>query len=225
MKAVFSRFLRSPLGLGIWVLCVLFAAISILVGAVPVLVAIPVFALAGILASMVLMLTPLGAQSVVGERERENRERDARVLGGVAAARKRLSLLRITDPQVKVSLDRLVFAAGTYLESAVRNDSRDPLAEDAVLGAVEVIDDYLRLSDAASSSYHRGKAASESTISKGNQELDSQAHRTIRALDAAAVELERRLGADLGGFVDGGPRTDGSGITATDRVKAREELE
>ena len=225
MKAVLKRFLRSPLGLGIWVLCILFAAISVLIGAVPAFVAIPVFALAGFLASLFFMLTPMGANSVVGESERERGDRDARVLGGVAAARKRLSLLRIADPRVRESLDRLVFAAGTYLESAVRNDSRDPVAEDAVLGAVEVVDDYLCLADAASASRRRGKTGSGSVNSKVDIEPDGQAERTVRALDAASAELEQRLGADLGGFVDGGPKTDGSGITAADRVKAREELE
>jgi len=225
MKTVFTRFLRSPLGLGIWVLCILFASLSMLMGAVPALVAIPVFALAGILASLFFMLTPMGARSVVGESDRERGERDARVLGGVAAARKRLSLLRIADPRVRESLDRLVFAAGSYLESAVRHDSRDPVAEDAVLGAVEAVDDYLRLSDAASSSRRRGKAVAGNAASKIDKEPDAHADRTVRALDAASSELELRLGAELGGFVDGGPNTDGSGITAADRVKARGELE
>jgi hypothetical protein len=126
---------------------------------------------------------------------------------------------------VKESLDRLVSAAGTYLEAAVRNDSRDPVAEDAVLGAVEVVDDYLRLSDAASASRHRGKAGPGNTAPNAENQPDAQADRTVRALDAASAELEGRLGADLGGFVDQGPNTDGSGITAADRVKAREELE
>jgi len=225
MKAVYTRFLRSPLGLGIWVLCILFATVSILVGAVPAFVAIPVFVLAGIFASMFLMLTPMGAHSVVRESDRERGERDARVLGGVAAARKRLALLRIADPRVRESLDRLVLAAGSYLESAVRNDSRDPVAEDAVLGAVEAVDDYLHLSDVASSSRHRGKSGPRNSNSKIENEQDVHADRTVRALDAASADLERRLGVDLGGFVDGGPNTNGSGITAADRVKAREELE
>jgi len=149
--------------------------------------------------SVLLLLTPFGARSVVAERDRDRSDRDARALGGVAAARKRLALLRLENEAVKAELDRLILTAGKYLESAVKNDSRDPKAEDAVLSAVEVVNDYLLLVDAASSRKRGGEPDGEGTV----------VERTIRALSASSDEIERCLGVVS---------------AASDRAAIREEL-
>ena len=174
MKVLLFRFLRSPLGLGLWGLCAFLVAASVAGGLLPLLAAVPLFGAAGAIATLALLLSPAGARSVVAERDRDRSERDARVLGGVAAARKRLALLRLKDASVKEAVDRLVSAAGGYLEAAVRRDSRDPVIEDAVLGAVEAVDDYLRLADAKG----------------GGADI---AARTVRVLAGASEEIERRV--------------------------------
>jgi hypothetical protein len=171
-------------------------------------VAVLVFAVAGSAATLALLMSPLGVRSVIAEKERDRSDRDARVLGGVAAARKRLSLLRIRDEGVKAALDALVLAAGRYLESAVRSDKRDPIAEDAVIGAVEAVDDYLRMADAASSADRHRTSGSADSGSAGVGA--GPAERTVRVLIAAAEEIEARLAHE---------------DSAADRMAAREELE
>ncbi len=197
MKRIIVRFFRSPVGVAVLGSGAAAAAVLVLVGGVPAPVAVPLCLLAVAAAAFVLLSSPVGARAVAGEGDRDRRERDARALGGVAAARKRLSLLRVGDPEVKAAIDRLTLAAGLYLERAVKTDGRDPVSEDAVLGAVEVLNDYLQLADAASSRVRSGGAA----------DLDI-AVRTVGALSASAAEIERRLDPQA----------------AADRIAAREEL-
>lgn len=88
-------------------------------GRISYLIVLPVFFCIALLDMVVLLQTPAGAQSVVREKERERKERDARILGGIAAARKRLSLLRLPEGPVTSSIDKLVYVGGLYLEGAV----------------------------------------------------------------------------------------------------------
>lgn len=201
MKDVLFRFLRSPLGLALWGFCALSAAALALSGVLHPIAAVLVALTVGVLATAGLLMSPAGAKSVVAERDRDRAEADARALEAVAAARKRLSLLAVENAAVKAEIDRLVFAAGKYLESAVKGGRRDPVAEEAVAGAVAVVHDYLIVADAAASAA-RGRTA-------GSGRPDEALERTLRALAAAVEEVEGRSSAVS---------------DAADRASAREEL-
>ncbi len=216
MKSHLARFLRSPLGLAVLAVDAGLSAALAVTGILAAPMAGLAFLLLACLSFLVLLQTRWGATAVVAEKDREREERDARILGGLAAARKRLSLLRIADPTVASALERLVYAAGKYLEATVRGLDRDPAAEDAVLGAVEAIDDYLRLEDARSSG-RRFRGGGERGEGEAQEAGNVLAERTGRALSAAAEEIERRLDLAAGGIVDG--------TTAADRSAAREETE
>lgn len=206
MNTNLARFWRSPLGVAV----IAGAAVSTVAVGLSGLVFFPVAVVLGVAlvgaASFVLIQTPLGGMAVVAERGRERDERDARVLGGVAAARKRLSMVRLADPAAAAALNRAVLAAGSYLEATVRGAERDPEAEDAVLGAVEAVGDYLREIDAASTRQRAGADKSGRAFP-----IDAAlTERTVRALDAAAAGISARLAA--------------AGPSAADRIAAREEL-
>lgn len=148
MKKHLIDFYRSPAGLGTVGVCASFMVLLRALGVLSTLAALLLFPALVFSCSLLLLNTRFGAASVVGERDRERAERDARILGGVAAARKRLSLLRIEDEGVAAALRRLIHASGSYLEAAVRGADRDPVAEEALFGALESVDEYLRLADA-----------------------------------------------------------------------------
>jgi len=113
---------------------------------------------------------------------------------------------------VSEALARLIYAAGLYLEATVAGSDRDPDIEDAVFSAVEAVDDYLRLRDAAASSARlRGGRGEEEHVAA------DVASRTAHALASAAERIGGRL--DLAA---GGSR---SGASPADRMAAREELE
>jgi hypothetical protein len=222
MKSHLARFLRSPLGLLTLIIDAVPAVVLFLTGLLSAPVAVLVFALVACVSVLTFMHTGLGAKAVVQEKAREVDERNARILGGVAAARKRLSLLRIGDPAVSAALERLVYAAGKYLEASIRGAERDPASEDAVLGAIEVVDDYLRMEDAATSGrrFHGNAERSEDEKVEGGGALSE---RTSRALTAAADEIERRLDLAAGGLVDGDASA--NKVSAADRAAARGELD
>jgi hypothetical protein len=191
-------------------------------------IAFPLFALLYAVEAIVLMQTSLGSTAVVAEGDRERKDRDARILGAVAVARKRLSLLKPADSSVAASIDRMVLASGHYLEACVRGNDRDPVVEDAVLGAVEAVDDYLRMLDARSIGKRMSPAVREpvGTSGRGTPGLGGEAEAglggknietaTVRVLDKAALEIETRLNLQLGGAQDG--------VVVKDRMDAREDM-
>ncbi len=228
LPSALKRFASSPLGLLSWALPIAVAAVCWVTGVSNLLVALPVGILVSVLLFLFLAVSPLGGKAIVAEGERERSERDARILGGIATARKRLSLVRPPDTPVAAALDSLVLAAGRYLESAVRTGNRDPLCEDAVLGAVEVMDDYLRLAD-SSVDDRGGEGRSPSGTGAGprrrvRNDVSSQAERTCRALEASRESIDVRLGLAPGkGWLGSG--ADGLSLKdVEDRVSAREEL-
>jgi len=141
----------------------------------------------------VLFKTGLGTRSVIKEKDREREERDARVLGGIAVARKRLALLRVPDPEVDRSLQSLVVAAGEYLTATVKGRDRDPLIEDAILSSVETMESYLQIRNAHAASSHFHRPNGEDT--KPLYPLLPQVAETVQALEAAVGQIENRLGA------------------------------
>lgn len=143
IKSAMLRLIKSPLGLLVMGCNLIGAVLAILLFHVPIAVVVPVFFIIALLDVIVLLQTEAGAQSVIAEQDRERAERDARILGGVAAARKRLSLLRLDAGPVKEAVDQLVYAAGLYLEATVKGSGRDPIVEDAIISTLEVVDEYL----------------------------------------------------------------------------------
>jgi hypothetical protein len=110
----------------------------------------------------------------------------------------------------------------------VRGNDRDPVVEDAVLGAVEAVDDYLRMLDARSIGKRMSPAVREpvGTSGRGTPGLGGEAEAglggknietaTVRVLDKAALEIETRLNLQLGGAQDG--------VVIKDRMDAREDM-
>ena len=192
MKSIFSLFFRSPLGL---TLLIVSAAAAFLLTAAKMVApfgAFLLFLLLVLCSGVVLFKTGLGARSVIKEKDREREERDARILGGIAAARKRLALLQVPDPEVDRSLQALVLAAGEYLTATVKGLDRDPLIEDAILSSVETMESYLQIRNAhaASSRFHRSNGEDGKTLSS----LPPQGAETVQALESAIGEIENRLG-------------------------------
>lgn len=219
LSQALRRLVRSPAGTAAWA-APLAAGMAVgAAGLLPYGVSLPLGVLAAGALLLLLALSPVGGRAVAAETKREQAARDLAALARVEDARRRLSLVRIRDASVRSALGRLLLASGRYLESAARFGGRDPLCEDAVLESAEALDDYLRLSDAASAARSfAGRAPG------GESAGDDDARRAIAFLDAASERLEERLALASGGFVDGGPRGDGSGVSAGDRVLAREEL-
>ncbi|MCA1949387.1 MAG: hypothetical protein LDL24_02370 [Treponema sp.] len=188
IKSAMLRFLKSPLGLIVMGLNILGAALAMLLFHFPIMVVLPVFIVIALADVIVLLQTETGARSVIAEQDRERAERDARILGGVAAARKRLSMLRFDTGPVKEAVDQLVFAAGLYLEATVKGSGRDPLIEDAIIGALEVVDEYLHQID---------MIKSESLLTSGEGQdariKDFSAH-TAAIVKQSVEEVTRRLG-------------------------------
>uniref|UniRef100_A0A7C3E592 Uncharacterized protein n=1 Tax=Gracilinema caldarium TaxID=215591 RepID=A0A7C3E592_9SPIR len=190
-QKVLIRFFKSPLGLITVGLTFLGACLSILIGHLSALVVVPLSLVLLIVVMVLILQTGTGARSVVQESDRERNERDARILGGIAAARKRLSLLRLPDGQVKVAIDKLVYVGGLYLEGTVKGHDRDPLVEDAILSALEIVDEYLHRLDALKT---EGRLAGQGIDPKAEDDLNSH---TAAVLDQSVAEVQRRLGTQL----------------------------
>lgn len=218
MKVHIERILKSPSGIGMLAFELLVLAALTLAGFITVISAFLLLVLVAGFSIFILLQSPLGARVIVKEKQRERQERDARILGGVAAARKRLSMLRIADKEVAESLNDLVYCAGRYLELSVRGNDRDPEIEDSIFGAIEVVDDYLRLSDASMAMHKfrnsKGSGKSQTTSMQTSDSMLTQ--RTCKALDAGCALIYQRLALLDGGIIDG--------ISAQDRSEIREEL-
>jgi hypothetical protein len=238
MNTHLRRFFRSPLGLAVLGSDLVAAVALSASGVLPPWIAVPLFALLYVVEAVALMQTSLGSGAVVAEGDRERKDRDASILGAVAVARKRLSLLKPADSSVAASIDRLVLASGHYLEACVKGSDRDPVVEDAVLGAVEAVDDYLRMLDARSMAKRIRSAQKDpqGTVAREDGSREAEDRRmpeqggegeagagrqhieavTVRVLDKAAEEIETRLNLPLGGARDG--------VAAQDRMDAREDM-
>jgi len=197
---VIIRFFKSPLGLATTGLILLGASLAILVGHFSPLAVVPVALVVLVTALVLILQTRAGARAVVEEQDRERQEREARILGGVAAARKRLSLLRVPAGPVKEAIDRLVYAAGLYLEATLKGRDRDPIAEDAILSALEVVDEYLHRLDAVKTAGMLGGIKDSPMEGPTGQaaglqdEPDLTAY-TAQVLQRSVDELQRRLQA------------------------------
>lgn len=215
-------------------------------GFLPWPVVIPLFFIVSGAELLLTLRSKAGAKAILSEENRERKEHDAAMLANVAQARKKLAMLRIGEPEVKAAVERLVYAAGMYLESCAKGNDRDPLVEDAVLSATNLADEYLRLADAErmglrlkheplqlidrTSELERelelnlhkepGTTNRSTTIENDRMPQEPQAslaQRTVRLLDKATRTISERLALPLGGIEEG--------KAVLDTMKAREDLE
>jgi hypothetical protein len=246
MKDFLVKFIRSPLAVGLVSANAVLGAAAGAAGFLPWLVVLPLFLLISGVELLLTVRSEAGAKAILAEEDRERKERDAAILADVAQARKRLALLRIAEPEVKAAVERLVYAAGMYLESCAKGNERDPFAEDAVLSVTKIVDEYLRLADAErmgarlksesledfvrasefsseigpSSSSNPDKpdrSATTDNDSAAQEPEPSLAQRMVRLLDKAASTISERLALPLGGME--------GDHAVLDAMKAREELE
>lgn len=246
MKDFLVKFIRSPLAVGLVSANAVLGAAAGAAGFLPWLVVVPLFLVISGVELLLTLRSEAGAKAILAEEDRERKERDAAILADVAQARKRLALLRIAEPEVKAAVERLVYAAGMYLESCAKGNERDPFAEDAVLSVTKIVDEYLRLADAErmgarlksesledfvrasefsseigpSSSSNPDKpdrSATTDNDSAAQEPEPSLAQRTVRLLDKAASTISERLALPLGGME--------GDHAVLDAMKAREELE
>ncbi len=209
MQNLITKFLRSPLAIGVVCGNALLAVGAALAGIAPVLVVAPlfVFVTGGELA--MILLSKSGAKAILAEQKRERDEHDAECLEETARQRKRLAMLRIENPEVKAAIDRLVFVAGVYLESCAKGNARNPIVEDAVQNAAKTVDGYLHLIDAG-----RIGSRIESKAPTGPQDLEQKA---ILSLDGSTRLIAEQLALPFGGLE--------GNHTVLDAVDGRQELE
>jgi len=209
MHDLMAKFFRSPLAIGIVCGNALLAVGAALAGIAPVLVVVPLFVLVTGGELALALLSKPGAKAILGEQERERKEHDVDRLEETARLRKRLAMLRVENPEVKAAVERLVLAAGLYLESCAKGNERDPLVEEAVQNAVATVDGYLHLSDAG-----RIRARIDSEHGNTWQDLEQK---TILSLDTSTRLIGEKLALPFGG-IEGNH-------TVLDAMDGRQELE
>ncbi len=226
MKGIIARFLRSPLGLSLLGIDLVFFSALAMAGYLSVPLAFLLGVAAALVECVIAIQTKLGARSIVAEKDRAREERDALALASFAAARKRLSLLRVSDGDLAAAIERLSLNAGYYLEKAIKNGERDPRLEEAVLGSVEVIDNYLRLlnSTADSRRYRRGESAKPDGVEARADMVYKEKERADKAHALRLLEINARLMEDTLALLDGGPADSLHGPSVRDKQKALGEL-
>lgn len=246
MKDFLAKFIRSPLAVGLVSANAVLGTAAGAAGFLPWLVVIPLLLVVSGAELLLTLRSEAGAKAILAEENRERKERDAAILADVAQARKKLAMLRIGEPEVRAAVERLVYAAGMYLESCAKGNERDPFAEDAVLSATKVADEYLRLADAErmgarlkpeslqafdsagelerelgpgarSEPSTTSRSAATENDSAAQEPEPSLAQRTVRLLDKATSTISERLALPLGGME--------GDHAVLDTMKAREELE
>ncbi len=228
MNELLKKFLKSPLAISLVALNVLLAGGAMLFGLLPTLAALPLLVIVTGGEMVALLNSTSGAKAIVAEQDRKRDERDAEKLAQTSALRKRLALLRVDDPALKASIDRIVLTAGLYLDACAKGGSRDPFVEDAISRAAETINGYLKIADGARVEGLLGSRGSEDADAalRADADLDSSvsrhagadiARKTRALVDGATRTIEERLALPQGG-IEGNH-------TALDEMESRQELE
>jgi hypothetical protein len=208
MRDLMAKFFRSPLSIGIVCGNAVLAAGATLAGIASALLVAPLFVLVTGGELALILLSKRGARAILNEQERERKEHDADRLEETARLRKRLALLRVEDSEVKAAIERLVFAAGMYLESCAKGNARDPLVEEAVQDAAETVDGYLRLTDAGRIGVRIGE--------KSEKTPPDLERKTVLSLDASTRLIGEKLALPFGGIEEN--------HTLLDSMDGRQEL-
>jgi hypothetical protein len=200
----FSRaYARSPLGIASLFLALCAAAAARLMG-----LSLPVAALVGfgVLAaalSAALMLG-VGQRAAVAELDREALAEAESRLAEAADARRRLSALRIADPEVASARDLVALEAGRLVEDCRRAGTYDPEAVQAVLDSLGLVDGWLREADESSVEKRFGAADA--------RPFPEAAKKTAEALRAKAALVAAGRAAAVGE------------LSGADRIAIEEEL-
>lgn len=210
-KGILIRnFFRSPRTISLLGINILIALTVMLTTSVPVLVVLSLFVVISGGEMAALLTSKSGAKAILAEQDRERNEQDAEKLSNAAALRKRLALLRIDDPALKASIDKIVVASGLYLDSCAKGGIRDPIVENALEQTVNAVNAYLRVSD-GDLIERRFNAQDESTATT------SLTARTRDLIEKYVEEMADRLALPQGGLE--------GNHTALDALESREELE
>ncbi len=197
------HYLRSPLGIGSLLAGPLAGLVVGGLGLGPGLVAFAVLA-APLAAFGLGLVSGIGPRAAAREAEAAMARQNRVELEAASLTRRRLSALRIVEPEVAAARDLLVLEAGRYLEAALATQSRDPEADAALEEAQALIDAWLHEADESATERRFGQA---------------DTHPFPDAAARVAAELRERatLVARARERVSGLP-------TFVDRVAAEEEL-
>ena len=202
-KEYWSRYLKSPLGIGSIAASLVLGlglAAAGLPAAVPIASALGLSALCGLFG----LYSGLGPRQVVSAQDAGKAAEGRRRLAEAAAVRDRISILRLNDPEVSGAAALVVLAAGEYIDAARRGSADDPLADAAIAEALDILDIYLKEKDESSVEKRYRLADANPFVQVGE--------RTVAALrDRAAVLRERRIQVD-------------GALPAVDQMEIREEL-
>jgi hypothetical protein len=150
------------------------------------------------------LISGFGQRAAIAETDREALSKARSRLAAAAEARRRLSTLRLSDPEVTRARDLVVLEAGRFVEDCRRAGTYDPEGVEAVLDSLALIDAWL-------------KEADESSVEKRFDLADAHpfpevARRTAEALRAKASLVSARRAAATGE------------IPGADRIAIDEEL-
>jgi len=236
MNDLLKNFIKSPLAIGLVALNALLAGGAALFGAMPALIALPLFMVVSGGELVALLSSKSGAKAILAEQDRERIERDTEKIAHAAALRKRLALLRVDDSALKTAIDRIVLTSGLYLDACAKGGVRDPFVEDALAQASETVSEYLKIADGGRVGAMLGTSGDENArptpgagvgagVGAGSDvgadaESDAGARIAQRAralVDGATRTIEERLALPQGG-IEGNH-------TALDEMESRQELE
>ncbi|MCE5255360.1 MAG: hypothetical protein LLF89_00770 [Spirochaetaceae bacterium] len=195
--------MRSPLGIGGGFVGVI-GAIGLIVAGVSAFIAVPAgMALAG-LVGVIAHMAGAGPKQAIAARDAEIARAASEKLEQAEAGRNALSHMRIADPEVSSAVQLVVQSAGAYLEACRKENTHDPLADDAIAQARDLVDIYLKEQDEASTEKRYG-------LEDQDPFVDAK-QRVVGGLkDKALVLRERRIQID-------------GGLPPVDQLSVREEL-
>jgi hypothetical protein len=196
IREFLRAYARSPLGIGSLLVALGAGASARLTGlslSASVLLGLGALALSFAAA----LVFGFGQRAAVAEADREALSKARSRLAEAAEARRRLSTLRLSDPEVARSRDLVVLEAGRFVEDCRRAGTYDPEGVEAVLDSLALIDAWL-------------KEADESSVEKRFDLADANpfpeaAKKTAEALRGKAALVSARRAAATG-EIPGGDR-------------------
>jgi hypothetical protein len=149
IRAYWRAYARSPLGMGSLLLALAAGLVAAFRGVPPAFSALLAVASLAVLAVAALALG-LGQKAASAELGRESEGKAESRLEEAAAARSRLAGMRLPQAEVASARDLLVLEAGSFIEGCRRARSYDPGAVEAIVGALDLVDAWLKAADEGS---------------------------------------------------------------------------
>ncbi|MBP7262538.1 MAG: hypothetical protein KBB32_00025 [Spirochaetia bacterium] len=194
-RAYLGHYLRSPLGMAATAgsLVLTFLLFRALGPALAVLCGVGLWS-AAFVAGLLSGAGPKAAQS---ERERADWKKAQAYLAGADAMARRLSSVRMPDPELRPLVELLGMRARAYMEAARREKTRDPKAEDAIAEGLDVINLYLRELDDASTE-RRYELADDDRVPEAQARVAGLLRDKAAQLERATEDISGRLHRDDG---------------------------